>query len=137
VGRAFHLHPHNKANLKTTLHFSKVQQKNKTFLAIASGSSLSLRKFPCYRIRTELGFGICNRSGNQFMKPIRLPEPPSPTMGVPEIFENGAYSVIRRAVVIGNGFPGSENQSLGLVRALGLYDKHVLFVSSLLSFSTP
>ncbi|KAG6778162.1 hypothetical protein POTOM_018014 [Populus tomentosa] len=45
-------------------------------------------------------------------------------MGVPEIFENGAYSVIRRAVVIGNGFPGSENQSLGLVRALGLYDKH-------------
>ncbi|KAJ6927705.1 mitochondrial fission protein ELM1-like [Populus alba x Populus x berolinensis] len=61
------------------------------------------------------------------MKPIRLPEPPSPTMGVPEIFENGAYSVIRRAVVIGNGFPGSENQSLGLVRALGLYDKHVLF----------
>jgi hypothetical protein len=58
-------------------------------------------------------------------------------MGVPEIFENGAYSVIRRAVVIGNGFPGSENQSLGLVRALGLYDKHVLFVSSLLSFSIP
>ncbi|KAG5248119.1 mitochondrial fission protein [Salix suchowensis] len=61
------------------------------------------------------------------MKPIRLPEPPSPTMGVPEIFENGANSVIRRAVVIGNGFPGSENQSLGLVRSLGLYDKHVLF----------
>ncbi|KAJ4845137.1 serine/threonine protein kinase [Turnera subulata] len=61
------------------------------------------------------------------MKPIRLPEPPSPTMGVPEIFEGDAYSVIRRAVVIGNGFPGSEHQSLGLVRALGLSDKHVLY----------
>ncbi|EEF38564.1 mitochondrial fission protein ELM1 [Ricinus communis] len=61
------------------------------------------------------------------MRPIRLPEPPSPTMGVPEIFETGANSVIRRAVVIGNGFPGSENQSLGLVRALGLSDNHVLY----------
>lgn len=36
-----------------------------------------------------------------------------------EIFE-GAVNVIRRAVVIGNGFPGSENQSIGLIRALGL-----------------
>ncbi|KAJ6671740.1 hypothetical protein OIU85_015483 [Salix viminalis] len=61
------------------------------------------------------------------MRPIRLPEPPSPTMGVPEIFENGAYNVIRRAVVIGNGFPGSENQSLGLVHALGLADNYVLY----------
>ncbi|XVE79213.1 hypothetical protein DITRI_Ditri14bG0039500 [Diplodiscus trichospermus] len=61
------------------------------------------------------------------MRPIRLPEPPSPTMGVPEIFEGGAYSVIRRAVVIGNGSPGSENQCIGLVRALGLSDKHVLY----------
>lgn len=64
------------------------------------------------------------------MRPIRLPEPPSPTMGVPEIFEGSANSVIRRAVVIGTGFPGSENQSIGLVRALGLSDKHVLYVSS-------
>ncbi|GLT81989.1 hypothetical protein SLE2022_004070 [Rubroshorea leprosula] len=61
------------------------------------------------------------------MRPIRLPEPSSPTRGVPEIFQDGAYSVIRRAVVIGNGSPGSENQSIGLVRALGLYDKHVLY----------
>ncbi|KAJ7948019.1 Mitochondrial fission protein ELM1 [Quillaja saponaria] len=35
--------------------------------------------------------------------------------------------VIRRAVVIGNGFPNSENQSIGLVRALGLSDKNVLY----------
>ncbi|WCJ41864.1 hypothetical protein M5689_022704 [Euphorbia peplus] len=63
------------------------------------------------------------------MRPIRLPEPPSPTMGlgVPEIFQSGANSVIRRAVVIGNGFPGSENQSIGLVRALGLLDTYVLY----------
>ncbi|KAE8691067.1 Mitochondrial fission protein ELM1 [Hibiscus syriacus] len=61
------------------------------------------------------------------MRPIRLPDPPNPTIGVPEIFEGGAYSVIRRAVIIGNGSPGSENQSIGLVRALGLYDKHVLY----------
>lgn len=63
------------------------------------------------------------------MRPIRLPEPPSPNRGVPEIFEGGAYNVIRRAIVIGNGFPGSENQSIGLVRALGLADNHVLYVS--------
>ncbi|XP_021277849.1 mitochondrial fission protein ELM1 [Herrania umbratica] len=61
------------------------------------------------------------------MRPIRLPEPPSPTMGMPEIFEGGAYNVVRRAVVIGNGSPGSENQSIGLVRALGLSGKHVLY----------
>lgn len=66
------------------------------------------------------------------MKPIRLPEPPSPKVGagVADIFEGGVYGVVRRAVVIGNGFAGSENQSIGLVRALGLADKHVLYVSS-------
>lgn len=69
------------------------------------------------------------------MKPIRLPEPPgSPPKGVPDIFEGGVYSVIRRAVIIGNGFQASENQSFGLVRALGLSEKQVLYVSSSLSF---
>ncbi|XP_073154768.1 mitochondrial fission protein ELM1 [Henckelia pumila] len=64
------------------------------------------------------------------MKPIRLPEPPgSPQSmgGVPDIFEGGVYGVIRRAVVIGNGFPASENQSIGLVRALGLSDRQTLY----------
>lgn len=63
------------------------------------------------------------------MKPILLPEPQSPTSrGVPDIFEVGfSGSFVRRAVVIGNGFPASENQSLGLVRALGLADQHLLF----------
>ena len=65
------------------------------------------------------------------MKPIRLPEPPgSPKRmgGVPDIFETGVYDVVRRAVIIGNGFPASENQSMGLVRALGLSDKQTLYV---------
>ncbi|CAN6465998.1 unnamed protein product [Victoria cruziana] len=61
------------------------------------------------------------------MRMIKLPEPPSCTPGMPEIFEGGIYSVIRRAVVIGNGFPGAENQCLGLVRALGLSDRHSLY----------
>ncbi|MCE5166351.1 serine/threonine protein kinase [Datura stramonium] len=64
------------------------------------------------------------------MKPIRLPEPPaSPRAmgGVPDIFEGGVHGVIRRAVIIGNGFPASENQSIGLVQALGLSDKHTLY----------
>ncbi|KAF5204503.1 Mitochondrial fission protein elm1 [Thalictrum thalictroides] len=62
------------------------------------------------------------------MRPIRLPEPPSGgTLGMPEIFEGGVYSVIRRAVIIGNGFSGAENQSIGLVRALGLSNHQSLY----------
>ncbi|RVX11793.1 Mitochondrial fission protein ELM1 [Vitis vinifera] len=60
---------------------------------------------------------------------IRLPEPASGSMGGPEIFGGGFYGVIRRAIVIGNGFAGSENQSIGLVRALGLSNHQSLFVS--------
>lgn len=63
------------------------------------------------------------------MRPIRLPEPPSGFSGMPEIFDGGAYGAIRRAVVIGNGFAGAENQSIGLVRALGLLNRHSLCVS--------
>lgn len=61
------------------------------------------------------------------MRPIRLPEPPSGFLGTPEIFEGGVNAV-RRAVVIGNGFAGAENQSIGLVRALGLADKYSIYV---------
>ncbi|OAY68672.1 mitochondrial fission protein ELM1 [Ananas comosus] len=60
------------------------------------------------------------------MRPIRLPEPPSGAVGMPEIFEGGV-NVIRRAVVIGNGFAGAENQCFGLVRALGLADKQTIY----------
>lgn len=61
------------------------------------------------------------------MRPIRLPEPPSSPRGMPEIFEGGVYGVIRRAIIIGNGFPGAENQCIGLVRALGLSDKQLFY----------
>jgi hypothetical protein len=64
------------------------------------------------------------------MRPIRLPEPPGGFSGVPEIFEGGLYGAIRRAVVIGNGFAGAENQSIGLVRALGLSGRQSLYVTS-------
>ncbi|KAK1286728.1 hypothetical protein QJS10_CPB20g00776 [Acorus calamus] len=37
-----------------------------------------------------------------------------------EVFGGGAYSVVRRNLVSGNGFVGTENQCVGLVRALGL-----------------
>ncbi|XP_073004429.1 mitochondrial fission protein ELM1 [Typha latifolia] len=60
------------------------------------------------------------------MRPIRLPEPPSGAFGMPEIFDGGV-NVIRRAIVIGNGFAGAENQSLGLVRALGLADRQTIY----------
>lgn len=36
---------------------------------------------------------------------------------------------IRRAVVIGNGFAGAENQCIGLVRALGFSNRHTIYVS--------
>eukprot|EP00268_Persea_americana_P036040 TRINITY_DN3552_c1_g1_i1.p1 TRINITY_DN3552_c1_g1~~TRINITY_DN3552_c1_g1_i1.p1 ORF type:complete len:426 (-),score=59.71 TRINITY_DN3552_c1_g1_i1:301-1578(-) len=61
------------------------------------------------------------------MRRIKLPEPPIASIGMPEIFEAGVYSVVRRAVVIGNGISGSENQSIGLVRALGLGHNQLLF----------
>ncbi|KAK1323773.1 hypothetical protein QJS10_CPA02g01022 [Acorus calamus] len=66
------------------------------------------------------------------MRTIRLPEPPTPPVGMPEIFERGVYSVVRRAVVIGNGFAGAENQCVGLVRALGLSERQSLYYMILL-----
>lgn len=42
---------------------------------------------------------------------------------MPEILDGA----IRRAVVIGNGFAGAENQSIGLVRALGFSNRHFLY----------
>ncbi|KAK9921360.1 hypothetical protein M0R45_029871 [Rubus argutus] len=41
--------------------------------------------------------------------------------------QGGTQRAIRRAIVIGNGFAGAENQSIGLVRALGLSDRQSLY----------
>ncbi|KAL5216918.1 hypothetical protein ABZP36_008319 [Zizania latifolia] len=45
------------------------------------------------------------------MRLIRLPEPPGGGMETPEIFTGGAATVVRCAVVIGNGSPGCSNST--------------------------
>ncbi|VAH47662.1 unnamed protein product [Triticum turgidum subsp. durum] len=60
------------------------------------------------------------------IRPLLLPEPPGEVDRAPEIFAGGVAAV-RRAVVIGNGCAGAENQCLGLVRALGLADRLTLY----------
>ncbi|KAM0861263.1 hypothetical protein ACQ4PT_046003 [Festuca glaucescens] len=60
------------------------------------------------------------------IRPLWPPEPPGGGNKAPEIFAGGVGTV-RRAVVIGNGCAGAENQCLGLVRALGLADRLTLF----------
>nr|XP_029143379.1 mitochondrial fission protein ELM1-like isoform X2 [Arachis hypogaea] len=57
------------------------------------------------------------------MRPINLPEPPNHFFSLPKFFDGA----VRRAVVIGNGFAGAENQCIGLVRALGLSNLHSLY----------
>ncbi|KAJ6316442.1 hypothetical protein OIU78_019684 [Salix suchowensis] len=42
------------------------------------------------------------------------------------MFETGFHVFIKRAVVIGNGFAGAENQCIGLLRALGLSSRYSL-----------
>ncbi|THG20285.1 hypothetical protein TEA_004224 [Camellia sinensis var. sinensis] len=49
----------------------------------------------------------------------RFREPPTDSWGLRDIFRVGFSTAIRRAVVIGNGVAGAENQCTGLVRALG------------------
>ncbi|XP_054801998.1 mitochondrial fission protein ELM1-like isoform X2 [Prosopis cineraria] len=61
------------------------------------------------------------------MRPVRFPEPSSGFPGMAETFDGGVYGAIRQAVVIGNGFAGAENQSIGLIRALGLSNRHSLY----------
>ncbi|XP_027343361.1 mitochondrial fission protein ELM1-like [Abrus precatorius] len=63
------------------------------------------------------------------LKPIQLPEPPSPTAAgaTPDIFQSGAHTLLRRALVIGNGFPSSENHCIGLLRVLGLSHFHLFY----------
>ncbi|KAI4364055.1 hypothetical protein MLD38_020197 [Melastoma candidum] len=60
------------------------------------------------------------------MRSIRLLESPIGFgFGAAEALEGGR-NAIRRAVVIGNGFAGAESQCIGLVRALGLADRHTI-----------
>ncbi|KAL8240245.1 hypothetical protein R6Q59_013600 [Mikania micrantha] len=38
------------------------------------------------------------------------------------------HTTVRRAIIIGNGFAGAENQCYGLIRALGLSHRHSLYL---------
>ncbi|KFK25021.1 hypothetical protein AALP_AA8G056600 [Arabis alpina] len=39
----------------------------------------------------------------------------------------GVSGVVKRAIVIGNGCAGAENQCIGLIRSLGLFDRHLYY----------
>lgn len=51
------------------------------------------------------------------------------SFSLPIWMETMLDGAIRRAVIIGNGFAGAENQSIGLIRALGLSNHHSLYVT--------
>ena len=58
---------------------------------------------------------------------------PSPELAVTGPSENpqgGLSRVVKRAIVIGNGCAGAENQCIGLIRSLGLFDRHLYYVIS-------
>ncbi|KAM0840659.1 hypothetical protein ACQ4PT_059515 [Festuca glaucescens] len=57
------------------------------------------------------------------IRPLWPPEPPGGGNKAPEIFAGGVGTV-RRAVVIGNGCAGAENQCLGLTDRLTLFIQH-------------
>ncbi|GMP84289.1 hypothetical protein CsSME_00037872 [Camellia sinensis var. sinensis] len=61
------------------------------------------------------------------MRAIRFREPPTDSWGLRDIFRVGFSTAIRRAVVIGNGVAGAENQCIGLVRALGLSHRQTIY----------
>ncbi|KAG2262718.1 hypothetical protein Bca52824_069797 [Brassica carinata] len=55
---------------------------------------------------------------------------PSPELAVTGPSENpqgGLSGVVKRAIVIGNGCAGAENQCIGLIRSLGLFDRHLYY----------
>lgn len=62
------------------------------------------------------------------MRPTQPPE--LAVTGSSENPQGGLSGVVKRAIVIGNGCAGAENQCFGLVRSLGLYDRHLYYVTS-------
>ncbi|KAJ4883384.1 hypothetical protein Rs2_33477 [Raphanus sativus] len=61
---------------------------------------------------------------------MRPTQPPEVAVTGPSANPQGGISrVVKRAIVIGNGCAGAENQCIGLVRSLGLYDRHHLYYS--------
>ena len=62
------------------------------------------------------------------MRPTQPPE--LAVTGTPENLQRGVSGVVKRAIVIGNGCAGAENQCIGLIRSLGLFDRHLYYVTS-------
>ncbi|XAR64733.1 hypothetical protein NMG60_11008535 [Bertholletia excelsa] len=60
------------------------------------------------------------------MPPVRPPPPLITSSCLPDIFRVSFCTAVRRAVVIGNGVAGAENQCFGLVRALGLSHRQTI-----------
>ncbi|CAE6087889.1 unnamed protein product [Arabidopsis arenosa] len=53
-----------------------------------------------------------------------------PELAVTSLSENlqgGVFRTVKRAIVIGNGCAGAENQCIGLLRSLGLFDRHLYY----------
>ncbi|RID42738.1 hypothetical protein BRARA_J02600 [Brassica rapa] len=59
------------------------------------------------------------------MRPTQPPE--LAVTGTPENLQRGVSGVVKRAIVIGNGCAGAENQCIGLIRSLGLFDRHLYY----------
>ncbi|XP_020875997.1 mitochondrial fission protein ELM1 isoform X2 [Arabidopsis lyrata subsp. lyrata] len=57
---------------------------------------------------------------------MRRTRPPELAVtGLSENLQGDIYRTVKRAVVIGNGCAGAENQCFGLVHSLGLFDRHL------------
>ncbi|CAN7069394.1 unnamed protein product [Brassica rapa subsp. trilocularis] len=59
------------------------------------------------------------------MRPTQPPE--LAVTGTPENLQRGVSGVVKRAIVIGNGCAGAENQCIGLIRSLCLFDRHLYY----------
>ncbi|KAL9278603.1 putative mitochondrial fission protein ELM1 [Arabidopsis thaliana] len=47
--------------------------------------------------------------------------------GLSENLQGCVFRTVKRAVLIGNGCAGAENQCIGLLRSLGLFDRHLYY----------
>lgn len=60
---------------------------------------------------------------------MRRTQPPELSVtGLSENIPRNVHGAVKRAIVIGNGCAGAENQCFGLVRSLGLFDRHLYYV---------
>uniref|UniRef100_A0A1J3GVR9 Mitochondrial fission protein ELM1 n=2 Tax=Noccaea caerulescens TaxID=107243 RepID=A0A1J3GVR9_NOCCA len=57
----------------------------------------------------------------------RTQSPELAVTGLSENFQGSTFRAVKRAIVIGNGCAGAESQCIGLVRSLGLFDRHLYY----------